>query len=259
MAHDKELAARIVDVLSGESVKKIDFYFGAYVGGLHISGAELGKVACLIDKGHIKVFRDPNATDQIAYDASTDELTIRDQPDFTDPEFRSGMVHEAVHALVDMVKASKTRRLANEAAAYLAQALYLWHEIGDVRLRAAVTDQLKSSEARIRGLAGVYKACLALIDRCRTITSRRVVLPWQLYQPLLEALKGPDSLYRLIPWNQTTPADGIKGAPRQCAQASGHGGIGMARSREPGPAGIADSQGSFSSGSSREARPLGIA
>lgn len=250
MADDKELLKKIVAVLDGESTRKIDFTFGSSSNGLHVSGSELSRVACLISAGVIKVTKNTSIAGDLEYDSNANTIKYKEDPRFDDPEFRGGLVHEAVHALVDVVKAAQTRRLAAEAAAYLAQALYLLHEVGDVRLKASAENSEES------GLAGIYRACIKLIEKYRMAT-RVVVLPPQLYQPVLDALKSPSSDYRQIPWNQKSPADGVESGAARCAMGPGRTGIAVAMYRHAGATGAAGGQGTAGRGASRRPGALG--
>jgi hypothetical protein len=245
MAHDKQLAAKVVKLLY--SVKKIDFHLG----GLHISADGLAKVACEVGQAHIQVIKNSSLGSDAQYNSKTDTISIK-APNFNDAEFKSLIVHESVHALVDIVKAKGTRRLAGEAAAYLAQAIYLWHEIGGVRLKNAVKQRLRSTKAVDRQLGGIYQACLNLIQNYR-LSTRTVWLPPLLYKPLLTAIKK-HGVYRLIPWNQKVHANGIKAHATQGCKC-----VAMSAFRMQGPSGLAGSQDSSGNDSSEKPGPWGIA
>ena len=258
MSDEKDLASNITKVLEDDCVRKINFHLG----GLHVSGDGLGDVAGAIGRGDIKVARDSSLGPDAEYDAKKNTLTIK-APDFENPEFRSLIVHESVHALIDMGKAKDVRSLTGEAAAYLAQAIYLWHKIGDVRLRANTKQQLLSSDASKKELGRIYETCLNLISRYKLaeLTKGRtsVFLPPSLYQHLLEAIKG-HGVYQHIPWEQKVYADGIEARSTGSARPKGGGSISRASGfRKAGPVGLTDSQESSGGRSSRKPGPTGMA
>jgi hypothetical protein len=229
MASDSELAAKVIKVIEENSVRKINFHLG----GLNISSDGLQRVAYEIQKGNIKVIHDPNIKNDAEYDSKKDIISIK-KKDFTDVEFKSLIIHEAVHAHIDIVKATKTRRLAAEAAAYLAQAIYLWHEVGDIRFRHNV--QARLATPADRPLGQIYNACLTLIDLYK-LASRSVWLEPILYQNLLNAIKGHGK-YSHIRWDELSGADGTKAQSAQASKGKGSGFLSMGRSRKPGPIGM---------------------
>ncbi|MBN1508256.1 MAG: hypothetical protein JW955_15520 [Sedimentisphaerales bacterium] len=250
MGESNELAKKVVKIL--DSVPKMDFQMG----GLRISKDGLGDVAYAIQKGVIKVERDASLSTDAEYDSAEDTLGLKSLK-FDDVEFKSLIVHEAVHALIDLLKAKDTRRLTGEAAAYLVQAIHLRHELTDATFRAIVTQQAKSANEREKQLGRIYKACLELIDKCK-LPSRDARIPPILYQPILEAIKGHD-VYKYIPWDQKAKADGIRARGAQAALYVQEGGLRIAHARAGGPVGVRDMGNPFGHGSSRNPGPAGIA
>jgi len=260
MSDEKDLKDNVKKVLNDEYAAKINFHFG----GLHISGDGLGDVAYAIEKGDIKVVEDPGLPKEIRgrYNPITDTMAFR-KAKFGDEVFDATVVHEAVHAFIDMTKATQTRRLADEAAAFLAEAIYLYRRVGDLRFKHNVNVRLQSGDRKEQESGHVYKACLELIagSKLMELTKERptVQLPPLLYQHLLQAVKGTEA-YKNIGWDEKTHADGLEARSMERARPRGGGSISRATGfRKAGPVGLTDSQESSGGRSSRKPGPTGMA
>lgn len=133
------------------------------LGGLIINGAEFRKVANHIANGDIKVYLEPTLLYSAEYRPEEDELAIQDG-EVSEVLARSYWVHECTHAIVDMDKAQVTRQLANEAAAYLAQAIYL-NNTTEVNVDKLVKDgQKKGNGPQARAWSKIIEACEKVID-----------------------------------------------------------------------------------------------
>ncbi|MCU0917954.1 MAG: hypothetical protein MUC88_25840 [Planctomycetes bacterium] len=252
MSGSTQLANQVVKVI--DSVQKMDFHLG----GLPINVDGLGRVAHAIQKGDIEVAQDTHLAPDAQYDAGKNALFLKSLK-FGEVEFRSLIVHEAVHALIDLLKAKETRKLAGEAAAYLAQALYSYQEVGDLRFRHSVTALLSSAKEQDKQLGRIYQTCLHLIDKCKmAIPGHNPWLPPILYQPLLEAIKGHDT-YKDIRWDQKVVADGIRTRGTQAAVRTQAGGLRLANARTQGPAGVRDPESPFGPCSAGNEGAIGLA
>ena len=110
----------------------------------------------------------------------------------------SVILHEGIHAFIDYKKLSKTTHLHNEAAAYVAQALFLRHK-GENWPANVKQDP-------------IIKAVESLLDKFN-MTTNKAWLRWIHFEPLMKAIQAhPSNLMPgglKIPWSTKTPADGI--------------------------------------------------
>ncbi len=237
-----ELARKVINVLYEDSVSKINFHLGT----LDITGKNLGRVADAIRAGDIKVIEDPALSGNAMYDSKANTMSLK-KPDFTNVEFKGLLVHEAVHALIDINKAKETRKLAGEAAAYLAAAIYMFHELGDIKFVHVVNNPVDQD------LGKIYAECLALMTRYK-LAQRDVWLPPNLYNGLLITVqKHPQ--YRGISFTQKVVADGVGVNVDKDKQAGA--GAGAGRFRTPQPLGTAVASASPLQGSGRKPGPVG--
>jgi hypothetical protein len=141
-ATKKILRDRVVAILRSPTTKSIDFRLR----GWHINSASFEKVANGIRVGDVEV-DSGNVTGlaQAQYDYGTDTIELPSTSYGTDLYGAAGIVHESVHAYIDLLS-SQTIESANEAAGYLAQLLYLLYSgsrfqipvsPGDVALKIA--------------------------------------------------------------------------------------------------------------------------
>ncbi|MBI4909578.1 MAG: hypothetical protein HY820_38530 [Acidobacteria bacterium] len=182
------LKARILAILRGPHVARIEFWLE----GLHISGAGLRQVAAAIEQGRIGVaFTCPQqirAEDAGAYDRRTDDLLIRDGP-----EMDYSIVHESVHAMVDLQSAKNTLELSDEAAAYIAEVVYR---------------RYRDPQWRAPGGDDIFLAAAAIVNGFGRSVPR---LTWSEYAPLREAIRRV--YYPRTPrdqvWLRPSGADGV--------------------------------------------------
>jgi len=109
----------VLRTLSDPVLQKIDFFLDS----MHVRGAAYQKIFDLIRDEQIlvKVGKNP---DRATYYPKTDTIETQEASSPPDLFNRSVLVHECTHAIKDMEHVTITS-LGNEAAAYLAQAVYL--------------------------------------------------------------------------------------------------------------------------------------
>jgi hypothetical protein len=136
------LRDRVMTILRSPTTKKIDFRLRQW----HINSDSFEKVAngilvldVQVDSGNV------TGVAQAQYDYGTDTIELPSTSYGTDLFGRAGIVHECVHAYIDLLS-SRIIESANEAAGYLAQFLYLLYSgssfptpvsPGDVALKVA--------------------------------------------------------------------------------------------------------------------------
>jgi tRNA splicing endonuclease len=119
----------ISGVLKEEAASRIDFH----IQRLHIDGKLISYVGDLIANGTIKVYVNKELKADAIYLEKENKLYIKELPDASDDlDTRGLIVHEAVHVVLDLKKAgispNPTTTLTSEAAACLAQVIYLRHK-----------------------------------------------------------------------------------------------------------------------------------
>jgi hypothetical protein len=114
------LADKVAAIFEGPRVARIDFRLGR----LEVSPKRLRGVGKAIKKGDIKVEVATGTLLGAAYDPHDDTLMVPDDK-LASVVSQAGVLHEGVHALVDMYKCKEVTVLNDEAAAYLAEAIYL--------------------------------------------------------------------------------------------------------------------------------------
>ena len=208
------IAQKVLRVLNENATRNIRFHFGTPPHYLTISSRELDRVAQAIEMGGITVVHDPRAQEYAHYDSDTNTITLKSDKMGERYEHtrnskyeRSFVIHECIHAAIDQNKAQATRVLASEAAAYLAQSLYLHQEWGDLFFQSWID---KGAESSVHALAEVYRRCLTMIERYKLLR-KEVYLTDPCYKPLLRAIKSHPS-YSQIPWARTESgeADGVR-------------------------------------------------
>jgi hypothetical protein len=114
------LADTVAAIFEGPRVARIHFRLG----GLEISPQRLRGVGKAIKKGDIKVEVEKGGKLLSAsYHPHSDTLLVPDDK-LASVSAQAGVLHEGVHALVDMYKFKDVTVLNDEAAAYLAEAIY---------------------------------------------------------------------------------------------------------------------------------------
>ncbi len=185
------LARRVADVFIGPRIQRIDFHLG----GLHISPQRLGSVGQAIRQGRIRVeVASTGSMLSAAYSPHHNRMTIQSEQVLSEVTGQAGIVHEGVHALVDLFRATSTTVLSDEAAAYLAEVIYL---------RAAHT--------WVRGSAAVmaiYNAADRIAQAHRMYERTGAVLRFADYEPLRQAVNAHPA-YSSIGQRQLTSGHGV--------------------------------------------------
>jgi hypothetical protein len=114
----------VLDTLSDPNLLQIDFWVG---GVLHVDSYGFEWVREMIYEDDIKVVEGTNK-DNAYYNSRKNRLTTQNVSPPPDLGARALLVHECVHAIVD-VRGFKVTTLSNEVAAYLAQ--FTYHRLGD--------------------------------------------------------------------------------------------------------------------------------
>ncbi|WP_342362182.1 hypothetical protein [Terrarubrum flagellatum] len=136
MATEFELRMLVYRTLLSPSAAKIDFALGS----IHVDGAGFAGVAALVAHGGIGIKVENQQTGEAAsYNYPKNSLSFPLGYSGTSPDDREAIVHECTHALHDIWGGGRwwsergsitTARTENEAAAYIAGALYLTYEAG---------------------------------------------------------------------------------------------------------------------------------
>jgi hypothetical protein len=119
----KDASDVVNDILYSRAAQEITLSFG----GVFYDGGSLRKLALLIANQKVLALIVGNTTDlpsgsEAKYLQDIDAILLRHQP--TDAYTKSAVIHECVHAIMDMNKVDITNA-ANEKYAYIFQALYL--------------------------------------------------------------------------------------------------------------------------------------
>lgn len=188
-----DLTPKVLRILNESAVRKIDFGLG----GLRINGDHFAELRLAIGQGRAHVIHYPGHRYPAEYFADRDVMVLQsdamgERYERTHPSMyeRSFVVHEAAHAVMDMIRAKPTRQLAGEAAAYLAQALYLYEEMG--------RDSYKHWIDEGSFPVDIHRACFALIER-RHLDRGGVTLSDADYKPIMRAIKA-NKAYRDTAW-----------------------------------------------------------
>jgi hypothetical protein len=207
------LASKVAEVYSDVRVARIDFYLGA----LHVDASGLKKVGEAITGSKICIVEGSTGKRLSGgYSPHNDQLTLPKGVDPALDKWKVVIVHEGVHALVDMAgKKAGLTVLDEEAAAYLAEVVFM--------KAAYQTLPTGGSEADI------FKEADALAQSHGLYTDKGAKVPLADAKKLREAIhKTP--IYSSLGEKQKTSGHGL--TKRQCrAEPS------TARSRTPGPIG----------------------
>jgi len=192
-----DLKNRVAAVLDEPSVQHIRFQ----IEGLPVNGSRLGRVADKIRSEEIHVYVWEKLKNPAEYVPERDSILLRDADVFSYSYGKSMIVHEAVHAMIDMDKARATTLFSSEVAAYLAQVIYdLVASGGNSKFRFKAL--IMNPDGR------VARETLALIDKFN-MTNKIVNLKWQDYQAMRETIKA-NPVYKDWGDKQLFPADGLK-------------------------------------------------
>ncbi|HEY8560960.1 MAG TPA: hypothetical protein VIL74_11355 [Pyrinomonadaceae bacterium] len=114
-----DVETTVVNILAGPEIQKINS-FTFY--GKHFTAMTFGNIKSLVESGFIKVAYDEKLNGQAAYDYGNNTLYLGFK-NTTELTKKALVVHEAVHAVYDMVK-MKMSVADSEAIAYIVQCQY---------------------------------------------------------------------------------------------------------------------------------------
>jgi hypothetical protein len=115
------IADKVAAIFTGPEIAKIHFTLGR----LEVSPQRLRGVGAAIKKGDISVVvATTGGLLSAAYSPHPNRMTIPDDK-LASRTSRSGILHEGVHALVDLYNCKEVLVLDDEVAAYLAETIYL--------------------------------------------------------------------------------------------------------------------------------------
>ncbi len=179
------------DPIPRARLDRIDFYFGR----LHIDAQGLRTVGSAIRRGRIQV-RVGNTGPLLgaAYSSHHNRMTVPSARAHTTTLGQAAILHEGVHALLDLTR-FQTTALTDETAAYLAEAIYL---------RAASTMPVSRNPDTMR----IYRTAFQLINQHLLANRRGVRLRAADYQPLLDAIHNHQA-YRGISPSQPNTGLGV--------------------------------------------------
>lgn len=184
---------KVADVLRAPEVDKIDFFLEKDF--LEVSPGRIRQVADAIEKRRIDVVIDgTGALLSAAYSPHPNKMTVGDWQVVDRPVGRSGIVHESVHALVDLFECKQATTLSDEAAAYLAETIFL---------RATKT-WVKGDAAAM----AIYNAADKIVKDHGLGQGKQVRLKWEHYAPLRDAVRG-HSAYSSIGTAELTSGHGV--------------------------------------------------
>jgi hypothetical protein len=117
--------ARILSILRSPAARRIDFTLGRW----HINADAFESVAKAIELGEIDVVvgAAARAGVEAQYNNKSDFVRVPNSGYGATVTQQAGILHECVHAVVDMQNISGQAESANEAAAYVAMMLYTLH------------------------------------------------------------------------------------------------------------------------------------
>ena len=187
-------------ILYENAVYAVDFHLG----GLHVNGPLLKAVGDAVKRGDIGLYEDSSLPADAMYEPEEDTLYFKsgDQKGYASIPDKSVIVHEAVHALIDMNKATSTTILTAEVAAYLAQIIYQL---------ASGYDAVRSWARTHSGtdLGKIYTHALALIDKYKMAQRGTVATLQPGDYASFRGLIHRQKLYRKRPKRQLHVADGV--------------------------------------------------
>lgn len=166
------LIARIVAILRSPAARKIDFILGAW----HINADVFENVAGAIELGDIDVIVDtPKGGGEAEYNFKRDIVIVPSATYGTTLTQQFGVIHECVHAFVDMKHIAGQTESANEAAGYLAGMLYILHTGNPIPATKHPVGVLAAAIAKkIIGQPGAAVPSTFEADLRRTIASRPI-------------------------------------------------------------------------------------
>ncbi|WP_282610246.1 hypothetical protein [Pelagibius sp. Alg239-R121] len=137
--------------------KLVDFILGS----IRVTPALIADVGTALSSGKIAVVVDPALAHNARYHAKLNQFQLKKNISTLDLLDRALLIHEATHAVNDMRKLGKTLNIDDEAAGYIAQALYLYGN------HPVKTDRLKDAKnaAADKLYAAAYSAAVAIVGK----------------------------------------------------------------------------------------------
>jgi len=137
---------------------------------MHISADQFKKVAQALDSGKITVESDRGLETDAKYDPDKNCINVLsfNTVDYSHADSKGILVHEAVHAIIDINQWDVTQ-ISSEAAGYLAQVMYR-------RLCADNMVPRVKSNLFVVPLANVFDKCLSIIETLNRTRSSTVPL-----------------------------------------------------------------------------------
>ena len=194
-------------IFTESPVDKIAFMFGP----VHVSPDQFKKVATALRAGRISVGDLPSDSEYGAeYNAvkgkhgPADRLNLKplNEGEFTKTHVRALILHEGVHAIIDVNKCYITR-LGGESAAFLAQTLYRLLRDG-----ASYRQLAHSDPSGDRELAVIRLECLSVIRKLN-LESTCGIVPASSQAAIAKAVHAHPK-YRGIRNEEIHPADGLR-------------------------------------------------
>ncbi len=131
------------------------------LGTIQVTPALIADVGKAVSAGKITVVVDPTISHDALYNVKLNQLQLKKNSSSFNLLDRALIVHEATHAVSDMRKLGKTPNIDDEAAGYIAQALYLYGN------HPVKTDRLKdvTNAAADKLYAAAYNAAVAIVGK----------------------------------------------------------------------------------------------
>ena len=131
------------------------------LGSIRVTPALIADVGKAVSGGKITVVIDPGITHDAIYNIKLNQLQLKANKSTFNLLDRALLIHEATHAVSDMRKIGKTPNIDDEAAGYIAQALYLYGN------HPVKTDRLKdvTNLAADRLYAAAYNAAKVIVGK----------------------------------------------------------------------------------------------
>lgn len=192
---------KIYEILTTHPVQRINFS----IEGFPINAHRLGKVADAVRDCRIQLDEQPaGKLLGAAYSPHSDKMSVGSDIG-TSVVARAGVVHECVHALVDMFEYKEMRVMTDEAAAYLAENVYL----------IALKKSVGTPDAKT---AAIYNEARGLVTKKKLHAKSGVRLRRADLEPLIKAIHAHDA-YRSISLEAKTSGHGLSN--RSCERSDG--------------------------------------
>ena len=201
-------AARIVRILRSPAARKIDFILGAW----RINADAFENVASAIELGDIEVsIGKPKGGGEAEYNFKRDIVILPTATYGTRITEQSGIIHECVHAFVDIKHIDGQTESANEAAGYVAGMLYILHTGTDIPAMTNPVGVLAASIAKkMIGRPGAAVPTTFEEDLRRKITSRPIYKDQGM---TFDSLERSEGLWRVRAFRGRTDLDMVKLPP----------------------------------------------